>query len=142
MILAKFGCSTVPWGVFLQKCLISSVFKLHSGRFDPKIVQKRENLTKILVKSPTVHTKIPKIGPFFHYLFATLTKTLGYPKKKRKRFNLGQILTIHSTVGSFPSKMLENLRFSRKKSSILAKFRRRTVPWEVFCQKRLKSRKN
>ena len=75
LILAKIWCRTVPWEVFLQKCLISSVLKIHSGRFYPKLVQKRENLSKILVKSPTVHTKIPKIGPFFQYLFATMAYT-------------------------------------------------------------------
>jgi hypothetical protein len=74
-ILAIFGRRTVPWGIFLQKCLISSVLKIHSGRFSKKIVQKRENLSKILVKSPTVRTKIPKIGPFFRYLFATKAYT-------------------------------------------------------------------
>ena len=51
--------------------------------------------------------------------------TLGFSKKKKKKSNLGQILTIHSTVGSFPSKNAWKPKvFSKekKKTSILAKF--------------------
>ena len=71
----------------------------------------KQNLNKILIKSPTVRTKIPKNGPNLTDLFATMAYTLGFSKKKKKKANLGQILTIHSTVGSFPAKMLENLSF-------------------------------
>jgi hypothetical protein len=105
----------VPWGIFCQKRLESGVLKLHSGRFYQKIVQKRENLNKILVKPPTVHTKTPKIGPNLTQLFATLTKTIGFPKKINKKLVFCQILTFHSTVESFPSKILGNVSFSQKK---------------------------
>ena len=74
----------MPWGIFCQKRLESGVLKLHSGRFYQKIVQKRENLNKILVKPPTVHTKTPKIGPNLTQLFATLTQTQGFTKKKER----------------------------------------------------------
>ena len=58
---------------------------MHStgGSFLPKMLEIKQNLNKILVKSPTVRTKISKIRPNFTHLFATLTKTQGFTKEKK-----------------------------------------------------------
>ena len=50
---------------------------MHStvGSFLPKMLEIKQNLNKILVKSPTVRTKIPKNGPNLTHLFATMAYT-------------------------------------------------------------------